>query len=108
MSARRLNGRRWDSPHSAAVSRGRRVLAEQVAERLVGKFLEVLHAISREKVERVSGVFIELDSLAGHRGILRASFDIHGKADEPIIKHGRRPLAPCGVAFGTTPQPHRR
>jgi hypothetical protein len=52
---------------------GRRLNGRPPEDFLVGKFQELLNAISREKVERVPGLFIELESLAGHRGILGVS-----------------------------------
>src|ERR1700722_9745969 len=42
------------------------VLRQQVAERLVGDLLEVLHPVMGQKVECVPGLVVELDALAGH------------------------------------------
>jgi hypothetical protein len=37
----------------------------------VGEFLEILHAISRQKIERMPSFIIELHTLSGHRGSSR-------------------------------------
>jgi hypothetical protein len=42
------------------------VLSEEIGEGLVGKLLEVLHAIFGEQVQSTPGFVIELNSLPGH------------------------------------------
>jgi hypothetical protein len=43
------------------------VLLEEIAERLIRKFLKVLHLVVAEKVELPPGRFVELHTLARHR-----------------------------------------
>jgi hypothetical protein len=43
---------------------------QQIREGFVGEFLEVPHAVSREQIEGVPRLLIELNALAGHGGIL--------------------------------------
>src|SRR5579883_613541 len=42
------------------------VLAQEIAERLVGELLKIHHAVARQKVERRPGLLVELHPLAGH------------------------------------------
>jgi hypothetical protein len=46
------------------------MLFQQVPGRLIGELLEILHAISRQQVESIPGLAVELDALAGHRSFL--------------------------------------
>jgi hypothetical protein len=46
------------------------MLYQQVPERLIGEFLKILHAISRQEIERVPSLVIEFDVFAGHRDFL--------------------------------------
>ena len=42
------------------------MLAQQVAERLLGEFLEGHHAVARQQIERRPALLVELDALARH------------------------------------------
>jgi hypothetical protein len=46
------------------------MLAEKIGERLVGKLLEVPHAVPGEQVEGIPSLLIELNAFSWHRGIL--------------------------------------
>jgi hypothetical protein len=46
------------------------VLFQQVSECFVGEFLEILHTITRQQIERVPSLIVELNTLDGHRGFL--------------------------------------
>jgi hypothetical protein len=46
------------------------VLSQEIAKGFVGKLLEILHLIAGEKVERLPGFVVELDTLAFHRNAL--------------------------------------
>jgi hypothetical protein len=43
------------------------VFFQQIPERLIGEFLKILHAISRQKIESMPSLVFELDAFAGHR-----------------------------------------
>src|SRR5215510_6082988 len=45
---------------------GTPVLAQQIAERLVGELLKLLHLVMRQQVQRVPGLVVELNALAAH------------------------------------------
>jgi hypothetical protein len=43
------------------------MLVQQIAERLVGQFLEIHHAVTREERKRLPGLVVKLHPLSGHR-----------------------------------------
>jgi hypothetical protein len=48
-------------------------LFQQVPECIIGEFLVILPAITRQQIGRMPSLIVELNTLAGHRGSLRSS-----------------------------------
>jgi hypothetical protein len=69
-SLRFLRGLLGDNTDASALAQGGfqvggpPVLLQQISECLVGKLLEVLHAVARQQIERVPRLIVELDPLA--------------------------------------------
>ena len=61
------------------------VLSEEIGEGLVGKLLEVLHAIFGEQVQGIPGFVIELNSLPGHGALSVAGWLVQPIPVNPTI-----------------------
>jgi hypothetical protein len=73
------------------------VLSEEIGEGLVGKLLEVLHAIFGEQVQSTPGFVIELNSLPGHGALSVAG----GWSN-------LSPLIPQSTGFSIETEPRKR
>jgi hypothetical protein len=73
------------------------VLSEEIGEGLVGKLLEVLHAIFGEQVQGIPGFVIELNSLPGHGALSVAG----GWSN-------LSPLIPQSTGFSIETEPRKR
>src|SRR5262249_11642062 len=48
------------------------VLLQQIGKGLVGQFLEIAHGVTRQEIERVPGLVVDLDSFARHQRAQRS------------------------------------